>query len=119
MLLQGSSQTDEIDLTAALNSHADNGIPHGTTLNTFAEAVLGTEDAALESIRNTLVAELGPQALVDAAAVVATFMQMDRIADATGIPLDNTVMDLTDGFRAELGLNDYGSAQNTPGVTAA
>jgi hypothetical protein len=46
-------------------------------------------------------------------------MQMDRIADATGIPLDNQVRDLTDGLRAELGLNDYASAQNTLGRTAA
>jgi hypothetical protein len=119
MLLRGSSQAGEIDLTAAVNSHADSGIPNGTTLNTFAEAVLGSDDAALASARNTLCAELGPAGLVDSAAIVATFMQMDRIADATGIPLDTQVRDLTDGFRAELGLNDYGSAQNTPGVTAA
>ncbi len=119
MLLRASSQTAEINLTAAMNAEADRGIPHGILLNTFAEAVLGSDDAALKSARNCLLAELGPAGLVDSVAIVATFMQMDRIADATGIPLDNVVRDVTDGFRAELGLNAYASAQNTPGVTAA
>ncbi len=50
-----------------------------------------------------------------AAAVVAGFMQMDRIADATGIPLDDFVADATSDFREDFDLNNFGSARNTLG----
>ncbi len=115
MQLRGSSPTSEIDLYAAVNASTENGVPHGALLNTFAEAVLGTNDAQLDAARNAVVEALGPAALVDAAAIVATFMQMDRIADATGIPLDDFAVDATSGFREDLGLNNFGSARNTLG----
>ena len=115
MLLRGSSPTSEIDLHAAVHANTENGVPHGALLNTFVEAVLGTDETQLDTARNAVVAALGPAALVDAAAIVATFMQMDRIADATGIPLDDFVVDATNDFREDLGLHNFASAQNTLG----
>ena len=119
MLLRGSSPTGEIDLQAAVNASTDNGVPHGALLNTFAEAVLGTDETQLDTIRNALVDALGPAALVDAAAVIAGFMQMDRMADATGVPLDDFVVDATNDFREDIGLHAFASAQNTPGERGA
>ena len=113
MLLRGSSPTGEIDLQAAVNASTENGVPHGALLNAFTEAVLGTDDAQLDTARNAIVTALGPAALVDAAAVIAAFMQMDRIADATGVPLDDFVVDATNDFREDLGLHKFGSARNT------
>ena len=115
MQLRGSSSTSDIDLYAAVNASTENGVPHGALLSAFAEAVLGTDDAQLDSARNAVVEALGPAALVDAAAVIAAFMQMDRIADATGIPLDDFVVDATNDFREDLGLHTLGSARNTLG----
>ena len=115
MGLRGSSPTSDIDLHAAVNANTENGVPHGALLNTFAEAVLGTDDTQLETVRNAIVTELGPAALVDAAAVIAGFTQMDRIADATGIPLDDFVIEATNDVREDLGLHNYGSARNTLG----
>ena len=91
----------------------ESGVPHGATLLAFADAVLGSDDAALAAARRQVVEELGPDGLVDAAAVVATFMQMDRIADGTGIPLDATFIETTKEMRAGLGFNSFASAQNT------
>lgn len=119
LLRESSTPGGDIDLYAAVNSSIENGVPHGAALNAFAEGVLGTDDVKLNSARNTLREALGPQALVDSAAVVASFMQMDRIADATGIPLDNTVAQATQNFRGKLGLNTFGSARNTFGGTLA
>ncbi len=113
MLLRGSSPTGEIDLQAAVNASTENGVPHGALLNTFAEAVLGTDDAQLDTARNAIVDALGPAALVDAAAVIATFMQMDRMADATGVPLDDFMVEATSDVREDLGVNAFGSARNT------
>ena len=115
MLLRGSSPTSEIDLQAAVNASTENGVPHGALLNTFAEAVLGTDDAQLDSAQNAVRKALGPAALVDTAAVIATFMQMDRIADATGVPLDDFVVEATSDVREDLGLHNFGSARNTLG----
>ena len=115
MLLRASSPTSEIDLQTAVNASTENGVPHGALLSAFAEAVLGADDAQLDSARNAVVEALGPAALVDAAAVIAAFMQMDRIADATGIPLDDFVVDATNDFCENLGLYNFASAQNTLG----
>ena len=118
MLLWGSSSTSEIDLQAAVNASTENGVPHGALLNAFVEAVLGTDAAQLDVARNAVVEALGPAALVDAAAVIAAFMQMDRIADATGIALDDYVVEATNDVRKDLGLHNFGSARNTPGAHA-
>ena len=91
----------------------ESGVPHGATLLAFADAVLGSDDTVLTAARRQVVEELGPDGLVDAAAVVATFMQMDRIADGTGIPLDATFIETTQEMRTSLGFNSFASAQNT------
>ena len=117
MLLRESSRTSDVNLNAAVNSGVESGVPHGATLLAFADAVLGDDDAALDAARSKILQELGPKALIDSAGVVATFMQMDRIADGTGIPLDSPFVEQTGDMRAELGLNSFASAQNTLGAS--
>jgi hypothetical protein len=85
----------------------DGGIPQGSLLVDFAEAVLGSDDERLARARLRLTEALGIDALVDAAAVVANFNAIDRIADATGIPIDAERVELTADLRTELGLNAF------------
>jgi hypothetical protein len=95
-------------LKAVLGAAAgDGGIPRGGLLVDFAEAVLGGDDKHLARARATLTEALGTDALVDAAAVVANFNAIDRIADATGIPLDPERVELTADLRAELGIDAF------------
>ena len=82
MALRGSSPTSEFDLHAAVNTSEENGVPHGALLNTFAEAVLGKDDAKLDTVRNAVV-------------------------------------EASSDFREDLGLNQFGSAQNTPEARGA
>jgi len=82
----------------------DGGVPQGRLLVSFAEAVLGEEDAALARARRVLLEVLGPEAFVDAAAVIAGFNAVDRIADATGIPLDEPLAAASGDLRVELGI---------------
>lgn len=82
----------------------DGGVPQGRLLVSFAEAVLGAEDAALARARRVLLEVIGPEAFVDAAAVIAGFNSVDRIADATGIPLDEPLVAASADLRAELGI---------------
>ena len=85
----------------------DGGVAHGRLLTRFAEAVLGADKNALWAVRRELQATLGEAALVDSAAVVATFSSLDRMANATGIPLEASTAEAMVGLRAELGLDAF------------
>ena len=88
----------------------DSGVAHGRMLLEFAEAVLGGDDAALSRARAELMTALGPRGLVDAAAVVGLFNAIDRVADATGIPLEAEKAAASADFRAALGLDRFAVA---------
>ena len=77
----------------------------------FAEAVLGDDEAKLQQARDDLVQAAGAEAFVDAAAVVALFNAIDRVADATGTPLEDVKVERSEDFRADLGINDFYSAE--------
>src|SRR5205814_2757437 len=96
------------DLTAVLGAAAEGGgVPHGALLVGFAEAVLRDDDARLSRARSALRGSLGDAALVDAAAVVGFFNAIDRVADATGIPLDPERVGPSADLRAELGIDRF------------
>ena len=74
----------------------------------FVDAVIQGGDAAAAA-RDRLADVLSPEAMVDAAAVVANFFMMTRIADATGTPLDEGSEAISGDLRAQLGLDEYTS----------
>ena len=100
----------EVDLTAVTGDRAgDGGVAHGRLLTGFAAAVLGG-GGELSAVRQSLRDALGDAALVDAAAVVANYSALDRVADATGIPLEPAKEAATAGLRAELGIDAFRGA---------
>ena len=104
-----------VDLTAVTEKPAgDAGVRHGARLLAFTDAVLGEDEELLARERRALGAVLSSEAFVDACALVAAFNVVDRIADATGIPLDPMLLAGSADVRAELGLARFGSAANTP-----
>jgi len=94
----------------------DGGVAHGARLVAFTDAVMGADEAALVREREALRAVLSQGQFIDACAVIGSFNVVDRIADATGIPLDPGMVQMTAGVRAELGLNEFAAAANTPGA---
>jgi hypothetical protein len=64
-------------------------------------------------MRDALKAPLGQAGLVDAAAVVGLFNAIDRVADATGIPLEPEKATATADFRAALDLDHYAVADRS------
>jgi hypothetical protein len=94
----------------------DGGVMHGARLLAFTDAVMRGDAPALERERRLVRALLGPEAFVDLAAVIASFNVVDRIADATGIPLDDALGAASADVRRELGLGRFVSAANTPGA---
>ena len=108
MLRESSKAKGEnYDLTLLTGAAGDGNIPHGALLVGFAEAVLGSDEAHLSAIRSDVRARMGDAALVDAAAIVATFNAIDRVADATGIPIEDGKAAATADVRAALGINSF------------
>ena len=98
---------------AAVNgtSETDAGVEHGADLLAFTEAIMRGEPATLE--RERLRQVLSPAAFVDAVALIGAFNVVDRIADATGIPLDPAIEAMSKDVRDELGLARFASAANS------
>ena len=90
-----------------LGTAGDGGVAHGAALVGFAEAVLAGDDAALATARRRIADALGDDGLVDAAAVIGLFNAIDRVADATGIPLEPEKAAATADFRAALAIDAF------------
>ncbi len=84
---------------------AATGVHHGALLIEFAEAMLGINANLQARLREAVQKTLGAAGLVDAAAVVASFNAVVKIADATGIPLEDFKADATRVLRQELDLD--------------
>lgn len=99
----------------------EGGLPAAAELIELADAIVLQDGARTTTVRRRIVSEWGAAALVDAAAVAGNFMRMNRIADATGIPLDGPVNALSADIQSELGLSSFQSAANSkrPGWLAA
>ena len=86
-------------------------MPHAELLIEFAEAATGDDPDRLARARTAVADTLGPAALVDSAGVAAIFQAVVRIADATGIPLEDYKAEITEDVREELGINDFPSTK--------
>jgi hypothetical protein len=118
-MLRASTTTTgtELDL-AAIDGDAESAaaMAHGVELVRFAEALARRDEKALDEARAELLRAAGPRVLVDAAGVAANFQRMVRIADATGIPVDDMGSALSGEIRDRLGLDRFPSARNTLGA---
>ena len=74
--------------------------------------MVGEDNAALAQARHAVMHILGPAAMVDAAGVAANFERMVRIADATGIPLDDRMATLTKEVREALHLERFAASKD-------
>ncbi len=109
MLRASARATGEaVDLNAIVDDEAGGGgVPHGGLLKAFAEAALGDDGNLLTETRQRVRNALGDGALVDAAAVIANYSALDRVADATGIPLEPAKETGTADLRAQLGIDAW------------
>ena len=112
-MLRASSKakTENFDLSLILGKPGDGNIPHGALLVAFAEAALGVDDGRLADTQSKMRSAMGDAALVDAAAIVATFNAIDRVADATGIQIEDAKAQSTADVRAALGINAFAESR--------
>ena len=87
-------------------------MPHAGVLVAFAEAILGTDPDQLSAARQAVVQAVGEAGLVDAATVAVNFDATARVADSTGVPLEDEKAALTEDFRETLGINAFAVGRN-------
>ncbi len=115
MLLRASGEREdtEYNLSAVTSSDQDAGVPHGDWLRALTEAAISRDWATLAPCLQDASAAMGHQQAVDALVVAAAFNGITRVADATGIPLDDNTADTTVDLRALVGLDDFDYAEKT------
>jgi hypothetical protein len=115
MLRVSANKTEtEIDVGMVIGQSGGNSeLEFGEELMRFAGALASGNEAQLDDSRAELLDIAGPTVLVDAAGVAANFQRMVRIADAMGIPVDTNDNEMSNQLRADLGLHEFRSAENS------
>ncbi len=103
----------EVDLDTAIGSGdpAESGIAGGAELLAFAEAAV--QGAPLAESRRALIASVGMDGAAQAAATVAAFSGLVRVADGTGIPIDEGLASASAEIRVQLDLDSFAGAANS------
>ena len=87
------------------------GVAGGAELLAFAEAAVKGEP--LDGVRNALIEAVGMAGAGQAAAPVAAFSGLVRVADGTGIPIDDGLASASTEIRDRLDLDSFKGAANT------
>jgi hypothetical protein len=104
--------TVDLDVAVDATKSGDAGVPAGAELLAFATAA-NRRSALLPRERDALAAVVGAEGLLEAAATVAIFNGLVRVADGTGIQLDPSMLTSTAATRAALGIDGFGGAANS------
>jgi hypothetical protein len=106
MMLRASTESFEITLIpeGLTDSTVDSGVPGAACLMELVEAVLLDSEEARTRARLRVCDEMGRAALIDAAGCIANFEMMNRVAEGTGMPVSDRVMEQTTAWRERLGI---------------
>ena len=110
-MLRASSQGSEVDFQAITRGASDEvtGVKHGAELIAYADAVVARSPEVTQA-RDAVQKSLGDATVVDAAAIIANFQRMVRIADGIGIPLGEELELRSADLRHEIGIDEFASA---------
>lgn len=115
MLLRESAKHCKlaVDLRGVVDTKIDAGVPEGRALINFTDALVEQSSDGLRDARQVLAQRLGADAVVQSAAVAATFSMLDRVANATGIPFEKEFAPAARPIQNVLGLEKFRSAANS------
>ena len=113
MLLRASSQQTghNYNLNAVTDPEQPSGVAHGEWLTELTDLTVRGDWLGLCDLRGEAEAHMGPQLVADALVVASAFNGITRVADATGIPLDENTADTTGDMRADTGIDSFDYAE--------
>ena len=82
-------------------------MPHQDLLLAFAEAVVLRDKAAAKELRPKVIEALGPAGFFDTCGAIAGFHGFSRIADASGVPLDERYLEGAEDVKAQTGVREF------------
>jgi hypothetical protein len=85
----------------------DSGVAHGKALVALVDGALGEDGSFLEKARAAVRRDLGDAAFVDACAAIASFNAVVKLADGTGIPIEDWKVERTRDIRSALAIDAY------------
>jgi hypothetical protein len=88
----GNEQGIEIELASVREATGGANVKFARELLNFATAATELDDSALVSARESLIKNAGVAVTIDAAAVIANFEMMTRLADSTGARMPEEVV---------------------------
>ena len=115
MLLRESGRKEQRDyeLDSVTSSQGDSGVTHSKHLRALTEAAISGDWLALSDLRGQAEAAMGKHQTVDVLVVAAEFNGITRVADATGIPLDDNTQEVTQELRASTGIDAFDYAEKS------
>ena len=116
MLLRRSGENNDKDyqleaVTGA--SEGEVGVENESLLLEIADAVYFEESNQMAVVRERALDVIGENAVVDAIGVAAGFNGITKIANATGIPLDDTTEQSTVEMRQMTQIDEYAEAHKS------
>ena len=103
----GEQEDRDYDLNAVMQDQGDAGVAQGATIRRLVEATIGGAWRDLDGLRTQAAEAMGEQRMVDVLTVAAAFNGITRVADATGIPLDDATAAATETVRRESGIDQF------------
>lgn len=103
----GKQENQEFNLNAVTDDEASSGLTHDRWLRALTEAAINRDWLTLAEIRPEAEADMGVQQVVDTLTVAAAFNGITRVADATGIPLDESTAQATQNMRQATGIEAF------------
>ena len=101
----GNEQGIEIELSSVRNASGGAKIKFARELLDFATAATELDNTALVSAREALIKTAGVALTIDAAAVIANFEMMTRLADSTGARMPEEVVAQRLGAATAMGVD--------------
>lgn len=120
MLLRASSEREQGDYNvfSVTDDKIDPGVPNGTVLRQITERVIRGDWLGLAEYRDNAVKLIGAQQVVDVCVVAAAFNGITRVADCTGIPLDENTSATTQQLREQTGIQAFDYREKTSRYTS-
>jgi len=83
-----------INLHSINDPSIESGLRGGRELLAFTNALVGRDDAAIVEARGALIGVLGVEAVVAASGAAGNFEMMNRLVDATGVPVSSRMAEI-------------------------